>query len=87
VAKHSKATHVTVTLRSEDGVLTMSVEDDGQGFDTRGTDAERGFGLGAMRERIRELHGRLEIVSRTPRRRGRSGTRLEVRLPLGKVAA
>jgi glucose-6-phosphate-specific signal transduction histidine kinase len=47
----------------------------------------RGWGLGARRERIRALHGRLEIVSRTPRRRGRSGTRLEVRLPLGKVAA
>jgi signal transduction histidine kinase len=85
VAKHSKASHVTVALHGGDGVLTMSVQDDGQGFETRGLDAGRGFGLGAMRERIRELRGRLTIESRVARRRGqRPGTRLEVRLPLGK---
>jgi signal transduction histidine kinase len=88
VAKHSKATHVTVSLRSGDGVLAMSIVDDGDGFDPRGLDAERGFGLGAMRERIRELHGRFTIESRVAPRRGtRSGTRVEVRLPIGKLAA
>jgi signal transduction histidine kinase len=88
VAKHSKATSVTVRLSSQDDVLTMTVEDDGQGFDARGFDAGRGFGLGAIRERIRELHGRFALESHVARRRGeRSGTRLEVRLPMGKAAA
>jgi signal transduction histidine kinase len=88
VAKHSKAKHVTVSLKSDDDVLAMSVADDGQGFDTHGPDVERGFGLGAMRERIRELHGRLTIESKRARGRGKpSGTRLEVRLPLGRRAA
>jgi signal transduction histidine kinase len=49
---------------------------------------ERSFGLRAMRERVRSLHGRLAIESRRARRRGdKSGTRIEVRLPLRRRSA
>jgi signal transduction histidine kinase len=83
VAKHSHARHVKVSLRPAGKLFAMSVVDDGQGFDTRAVD--RGFGLTAMRERIRGLRGRLSIESRPGRRRGEQpGTRIEVRLPLRK---
>jgi signal transduction histidine kinase len=83
VAKHSHARHVKVSLRPVGKLFAMSVVDDGQGFDTRAVD--RGFGLTAMRERIRGLRGRLSIESRPGRRRGgQPGTRIEVRLPLRK---
>jgi signal transduction histidine kinase len=87
VAKHSGARHAKVILRGRGDVFVMTVEDDGKGFDVRGQDPDRGFGLTAMRERIRGLHGRLLIESRMAGRRGeKSGTRLEVRLPLRKKA-
>jgi signal transduction histidine kinase len=88
VAKHSKARHVSVTLRRVRGVFVMIVEDDGKGFDLRALGSGRSFGFTAMRERIRGLHGHLSIESWTAPRRGRkAGTRIEVRLPLRKRVA
>jgi signal transduction histidine kinase len=87
VAKHSKARHATVALSRKGTVFAMSVEDDGHGFDVRAVSPDSSFGLTAMRERVRGLHGRLSIRSRRARRRGESsGTRIEVRLPLRKGA-
>jgi signal transduction histidine kinase len=88
VAKHSKARHVTVTLRGKGDVFVMVVEDDGKGFDVRAQRPERSFGFTAMRERVRGLRGRLHVRSRSAVRRGeKSGTRIEVRLPLRKGPA
>lgn len=88
VAKHSRARHVSVTLRGEGDAFVMIVEDDGKGFDVRAQRPERSFGFTAMRGRIRGLRGRLSIESRSAGRRGgKSGTRIEVRLPLRKQAA
>jgi len=87
VAKHSKARHVTVTLRSVGDAFVMIVEDDGRGFDVRAPRPQRSVGLTAMRERIRRLRGRLLVESRIAGRPGeKSWTRLEVRLPLRKRA-
>jgi signal transduction histidine kinase len=88
VAKHSQARHVTVTVRGVGDVFMMIVEDDGKGFDMGAQDPDRGVGFTAMRERVRGLRGHLSIESRTAGRRGeRSGTRIEVRLPLRKRVA
>lgn len=88
VAKHSRARHVSVVLRCEREVCVMIIEDDGRGFDVEAQSPERSFGLRAMRERVRSLHGQLAIESRPSRRRGdKSGTRIAVRLPLRKKAA
>lgn len=87
VAKHSQARHARVTLSLAGSVVAMSVEDDGKGFDVRAQTRCSSFGLTAMRERVRSLHGRLSIRSRPARRRGdKSGTRIAVRLPLPKEA-
>ena len=87
VAKHSKARHAAVILRSAGNSISMSVEDDGRGFDPRALDHDTSFGLTTMGERIRGLRGRLSIRSRARRRGGKgAGTRIEVRLPLRKVA-
>jgi signal transduction histidine kinase len=83
VAKHSKARHVKVTLGNGGPAFVMVIEDDGQGFDARAQSPDRSFGLTAMRARIRGLHGRLSIESRSTGPNGeKSGTRIEVRLPL-----
>jgi signal transduction histidine kinase len=87
VAKHSKARHATVALTRKGSVFSMSVEDDGRGFDPGAVNPDSTFGLTAMRERVRGLRGHLSIRSRRARGRGeKSGTRIEVRLPLRKGA-
>jgi signal transduction histidine kinase/predicted ester cyclase len=61
VVKHAKATSVAVSLRCDQEVLTILVEDDGIGFDTSTLDSqisdEKSFGLFSLRERVEHLGG------------------------------
>jgi signal transduction histidine kinase len=71
VAKHAGASHAGVTLSYMEDVVTLDVRDDGSGFMSRadgcpGVSAEPssgGFGLTAMRQRVKRLAGQLEIES------------------------
>src|SRR3989442_4539237 len=63
VGKHSKAKQVRVRLMRADGVVRLTVSDDGIGFvPGRGGDSG-GVGLVNMRERVRQLDGTLELES------------------------
>jgi signal transduction histidine kinase len=86
VLKHANARTVTITVRALSGrAVSMTIEDDGMGFDTAAP--RQAFGLAAMRDRVASLGGRLRVESqpRGSRRRWR-GTRIEVELPLEEVA-
>lgn len=83
VLKHSRATHVTVSIGSmRDTVLIMVIEDDGAGFDPDALHSRRTFGITAMRERIEGLRGRFHISAGRSGPRRLRGTRIEVDLPL-----
>jgi signal transduction histidine kinase len=73
-AKHGHATHVTVSLTAAREGLVLRVEDNGCGIKPAAERTE-GFGMASMRERAREIGGRLEAH---PAAGG--GTRLEVSL-------
>jgi signal transduction histidine kinase len=60
--RHGAASEIRVSLLEVDHRFSLSVEDDGRGFDPDATDAS-GFGLGFMRQRAALLGGRLEIRS------------------------
>jgi two-component system NarL family sensor kinase len=75
VRQHAGATHVGVTLLCARTHATMTIEDDGAGFDRRRAPRDR-HGIVGMRERARVVRGTLRIASG----RGR-GTRLSVRVP------
>ena len=77
VARHAKATSVTISLRSIDGWVTLVVEDDGKGFRTRSALRKGRFGLRGVQERAELLGGRVEIRSEPG-----SGTVVTVRLPV-----
>lgn len=67
VAKHAAASRVGLTLSYMEDVVTLDVRDDGAGFDPAAVaardDGESGYGLTAMRQRMRRLTGRLHVES------------------------
>jgi signal transduction histidine kinase len=88
VVRHARAKNIRITLSSvKESLIAMIIEDDGIGFDVVRKTAGPAFGLTAMRERIESLGGRIQLESR-PARAGsrRSGTRIEVDLPLWGTA-
>jgi hypothetical protein len=79
VARHARASRVSVALTTEAGTLELRIADDGSGFDTSSVTA--GMGTENMRARAGELGGRLAIVSGAP------GTEVRLSLPLRSPAA
>ena len=71
-SKHSGATRAWVSVRNQDGVLQLSVRDDGAG----GADPTQGTGLIGLRDRVEALGGTIEIDSPPGR-----GTRIDVAIP------
>jgi signal transduction histidine kinase len=75
VARHARAKHASVAISHTPSHLTLSIADDGQGFDTRNTKA--GMGLNNMRARIAEIGGDLTMESAMD-----NGTHINIRVPL-----
>jgi two-component system sensor histidine kinase UhpB len=73
--KHSEATTISISLGRQADVLTMSICDDGIGFDTT-SQLGQGLGLRSMTERARAIGGTIEINSQPGR------TSVEVTLPV-----
>ena len=87
-ARHAQARRVDVGLRLLGPDLELTVQDDGVGFDVEqhlAFDADsESFGLAFMRERARQIDGRLEIA----RAGGGRGVRVTLLVPLaGRSAA
>ena len=62
--RHSQAERIELSLEAHDGSLSLSVADDGDGFDCDDASLRsRRLGLTSMEERARELGGRLQIES------------------------
>jgi signal transduction histidine kinase len=78
--KHARARTIVVrVIFGADGV-TLSVEDDGEGFEVSAAPGlkEGHFGLQGMRERVKRLDGTIEIESEKGK-----GTRIAARVPTG----
>ncbi|WP_083371080.1 sensor histidine kinase [Microbacterium paraoxydans] len=81
VRSHAAATRVVVTLADAGDAVRLDVVDDGRGFDPSRLDSAGpggGYGLRAMRARLRELGGGLDVESAPG-----DGTALSAHLPLG----
>jgi PAS domain S-box-containing protein len=81
VAKHAKATTVSVRLSRHETAVAVVVEDNGRGFDVDAVRAGRkqgsGLGLVSMMERSQLLGGTFRVQSTI-----RGGTKVEAELPL-----
>jgi signal transduction histidine kinase len=80
VVKHSGATEAAVVIKKRAGVVSLSVRDNGRGFDPakNGTQSNNlGYGLSGIAERARILGATLAIDSKPDH-----GTNLTVEIPL-----
>ena len=58
VIKHARATHVRIELKNEDGLYSLTVQDDGIGFDPVFAVQGGGLGLRNIRDRARAIGGK-----------------------------
>lgn len=82
IAKHAQADRAEVRLRYGDDALTVTISDDGRGFETADTltppqPGHEGWGLLGMRERVTLAGGSWRIAAEPGR-----GTTIDVRIPL-----
>lgn len=78
VRKHAKASRATIEILALGGDVSLSITDDGIGFDT--VSAHTGFGLDGMSERLALVHGKLDVHS------SEAGTTVRATIPLEVTA-
>lgn len=76
ISKHANATSVDIDLSDREGVLTLEVNDNGQGMSADALRKSKSFGLLGLKERAEKVHGWLDVSS-TPR-----GTSVILSVPL-----
>ena len=77
VLKHARASEVKVAIAFEPAAVSITVADNGNGFDEGNHPG--GYGLANMRERAEEMGGEFQITSAPG-----EGTSVQVTLPLGE---
>jgi PAS domain S-box-containing protein len=82
VARHSRASRVSVEFWEADGMLEIQVQDDGIGITEEQSTSPLSFGLIGIRERAQGLHGEVSITGMPGK-----GTTLTVTIPLPQGGA
>ena len=77
VVKHARASEASVSLEKRDGRVSITVDDNGRGFDASDKATRDGYGLFSIRQRLQNLGGDMDLVSAPGR-----GTRVSLELPL-----
>jgi signal transduction histidine kinase len=75
-ARHAKARVATVRLDADEGTITVTVADDGIGFDPAAVPPSGHLGLANLRDRAARMGGSAQVDSRPG-----AGTRVIIRLP------
>jgi signal transduction histidine kinase len=61
VARHSKADKLIIELKSDENAVTLTITDNGIGFDSK--QIAKGIGLDSMQERLIAINGKIEVTS------------------------
>lgn len=77
VIKHSKATQVDTSILIQDELITISIQDNGIGFNPEELHTKKSFGILGMKERISILKGTFHISSKI-----NQGSLLVIKIPL-----
>jgi Signal transduction histidine kinase len=74
--RHSEATRVVLSLHEKDQLVTLSIFDNGQGFNPK-QEKIASYGLKTMRERAEEIGGRFQLTTQQG-----AGTSVTIRVPV-----
>jgi signal transduction histidine kinase len=77
IARHAKATRVTISLKKKDDKVELRVRDNGKGITEKQISHPKSFGLMGIRERVHPWEGQVKI-SGIPGK----GTTVVVRIPI-----
>ena len=77
VIKHAKATEAVVQLSYNNRILSVTVEDNGVGFDIHKTKHHEGIGLKNVESRVKMLHGKIDVQSQNGK-----GTSVFIEMPV-----
>jgi signal transduction histidine kinase len=80
VSKHSRASKVDVLLKGSVDAISLTLSDNGVGFELSNSLASDGIGLRSMRERARMLRGKFEVISQPMQ-----GTQIAVIVPITRA--
>ncbi len=80
--KHAQARKVSVELSYNPDGITLTVQDDGQGFNPEVAGNDQGFGLRGLQERAQRIGANVTVESQTGR-----GTRVIAALPLEAITS
>lgn len=75
IYKHAKASKVNLVFKLENNAVCLSIKDDGVGFDVNR--AKSGIGLKNMNSRIKEIKGKINIISKKV-----EGTTVSIDVPI-----
>jgi two-component system, NarL family, sensor kinase len=75
--KHAEATDAYVQLTKAENLLTLTVEDNGKGFDINNLAKNKGVGISNIESRVAYLNGKMDIQSNE-----REGTSFNVEFPI-----
>jgi two-component system, NarL family, sensor histidine kinase UhpB len=78
VIRHAKATRVELKLRLQDGMLMVSIQDNGKGMSQK-PNGLKTLGILGMQERISRIGGQFNVLSEPGQ-----GTRLDILIPTNK---
>jgi two-component system, NarL family, sensor kinase len=73
--RHAQAKHMDISLHKEPGSISITLEDDGKGFDFTGSSVEEGIGLKNILNRILFLKGEVDTAPG-------KGTSIAIHVPL-----
>jgi PAS domain S-box-containing protein len=82
ILRHAQATCVSVAMKEEDGMFTLTVTDNGRGITPAEKLSRTSLGLLGMQERAHLIGGDVDIVGLKG-----TGTTLHVRIPLARAAS
>jgi two-component system sensor histidine kinase UhpB len=77
IARHAKATRVTITLKEKDDKVALRVRDNGKGITEKQISHPKSFGLMGIRERVHPWEGQVKISGKPG-----EGTTVVVRIPI-----
>jgi PAS domain S-box-containing protein len=75
--KYAEASEVTIQYLVYDNEISLSIEDDGHGFDMKSVEKSHNFGLNSMRNRALAVNGEISIDSKPGH-----GTSIHIQVPI-----